>query len=85
MKHYKDISSFSRDVCIEIPEHPLFGFTFGHKSDGSIDDMVFTADFYIISFQKFISGNITYGKKEFDHERGTVSYTHLTLPTKRIV
>jgi AraC family transcriptional activator of pobA len=86
MKHYNDISSFSRDVGVEIPEHPLFGITFGHKSDGSIDDMIFTADFYIISFQKFISGNITYGKKEFDHERGKLIFfkPHQTVTFKNV-
>lgn len=74
MKHYNDISSFSRDIGVDPPEHPLFGITFGHKSDGNIDDIVFTAGFYIISFQKFISGSITYGKKEFDHGRGKMIF-----------
>lgn len=74
MKHYKDISSFNRDIGVESPEHPLFSVTFGYKSDGGIEDIVFTADFYIISFQTFISGNITYGKKEFDHERGKMTF-----------
>ncbi len=74
MKHYKDITSFSRDIGVDDPEHPLFSVTFGHKSDGSIEDIVFTADFYIISFQTFVSGNITYGKKEFDHERGKMIF-----------
>jgi len=74
MKHYNDIYSFSRDIGVDAPEHPLFSITFGHKSDGGIDDIVFTSDFYIISFQKFISGSITYGKKEFDHERGKMIF-----------
>lgn len=86
MKHYSDISTFSRDVGVKIPEHPLFGITFGHKSDGNIDDMIFTADFYIISFQKFISGNITYGKKEFDHKRGKMIFfkPHQTVTFKNV-
>ncbi|KQT20966.1 AraC family transcriptional regulator [Chryseobacterium sp. Leaf405] len=74
MKHYKDISSFNRDIGVESPEHPLFSVSFGHKSDGSIEDIVFTADFYLISFQTFISGSITYGKKEFDHGRGKMIF-----------
>lgn len=74
MKHYNDINTFSRDIGVDNPEHPLFSVTFGHKSDGSIDDIVFTAGFYIISFQKFISGSITYGKKEFDHSRGKMIF-----------
>jgi AraC-like DNA-binding protein len=74
MKHYKNIGTFSRDIGVESPEHPLFSVSFGHKSDGSIEDIVFTADFYIISFQTFVSGNITYGKKEFDHQRGNMIF-----------
>lgn len=74
MKHYKDIGSFSKDIGVKAPEHPLFSITFGHKSDGNIEDIVFTAGFYLISFQKFVSGSITYGKKEFDHERGKMIF-----------
>ncbi|MDF2552163.1 MAG: transcriptional regulator, AraC family [Chryseobacterium sp.] len=74
MKHYNDISIFSKDVGVDIPEHPLFGITFGHDDNENIEDIVFTADFYIISFTKFISGNITYGKQEFDHQRGRLIF-----------
>ena len=74
MKHYDDLNSFSKDMGVEAPEHPLFSITFGHKNNGSIDDVVFTAGFYILSFQKFISGSVQYGKKEFDHERGKMIF-----------
>lgn len=74
MKHYNDVRTFSKDIGVDRPEHPLFSITFGHKSNGGIDDIVFTAGFYIISFQKFISGSITYGKKEFDHQRGKMIF-----------
>jgi len=74
MKHYSDISSFSRDIGEKAPEHPLFFVTIGHRNDISDDDIIFTSDFYIISFRKFVSGNITYGKKEFDHQRGKMIF-----------
>ncbi|MCD1117602.1 helix-turn-helix domain-containing protein [Chryseobacterium turcicum] len=74
MKHYNDISSFSKDIGEEVPEHPLFNISFGHKKNEGIDDIVFTAGFYIISFQKIISGEITYGKKEFDYGRGKMVF-----------
>lgn len=74
MKHYKDISSFSRDIGVTAPEHPHFSVAFGHKSNETIEDIVFTADFYIISFLNFVSGNITYGKKEFYGERGRMLF-----------
>lgn len=74
MKHYNDLNTFSRDIGVQDPEHPLFSISFGHKSNGNMDDIIFTAGFYIISFQKFVSGNITYGKKEFDHQRGKMIF-----------
>ncbi|MNU25409.1 HTH-type transcriptional activator RhaR [compost metagenome] len=74
MKNYNDLETFSKDIGVDGPEHPLFSITFGHKSNGGIDDIVFTAGFYIISFQKFISGSITYGKKDFDHARGKLIF-----------
>lgn len=74
MKYYRDIGSFNRDIGVHPPEHPFFSVTFGHKSDGSIEDIVFTADFYIISFQTFVSGDITYGKRKFDHGRGKMIF-----------
>ena len=74
MQNYQDISIFSRDIGVTRPEHPLFSITFGHKNSNSIADIVFTAGFYIISFQKVVSGNITYGKKDFDHGRGKMLF-----------
>lgn len=74
MKHFNDISSFSREIGEAAPEHPLFNINIGHRSDISDDDIVFTANFYIISFRKFVSGSITYGKKEFDHQRGKMIF-----------
>jgi len=74
MKHYNDLNTFSRDIGVQDPEHPLFSISFGHKSNGNMDDIIFTAGFYIISFQKFVSGSITYGKKEFDHQRGKMIF-----------
>nr|WP_314498496.1 hypothetical protein [uncultured Chryseobacterium sp.] len=72
--NYDDLNSFSKDAGIEAPEYPLFSISFGHKSNGSIDDIVFSAGFYIISFQKFISGSIIYCRKEFDHARGKMIF-----------
>jgi len=74
MKHYNDISSFNRDIGEKAPEHPLFSINIGHKNDVSDDDIIFTAGFYIISFRKFVSGSITYGRKEFDHQRGKMIF-----------
>ena len=74
MVHYNDISSFNRDIGETTPEHPLFSVNIGHRNDISDDDIIFTANFYIISFRKFVSGSISYGRKEFDHQRGKMIF-----------
>lgn len=74
MKHYNDISDFNRDLGINPPKHPLFSIDIGHDNNDSTEDIIFTAGFYIISFRKFVSGNITYGKREFDHARGRMIF-----------
>ncbi len=74
MKHYNDISSFNKDIGVEAPEHPLFSVTIGHRKNETMDDIVFSTGFYIISFRKFVSGNIIYGKREFDHARGRMVF-----------
>lgn len=74
MKHYNDISDFNRDIGEKAPEHPLLSVIIGHRNDITDEDIIFSAGFYMISFRRFISGNITYGKKEFDHQRGKMIF-----------
>lgn len=74
MNHYKYISSFNKDIRLSAPEYPHLSVAFGHKANGNIDNIVFTAGFYIISFLNFVSGNITYGRKELDSQRGRLMF-----------
>lgn len=74
MKHFTNISSISKAIGVTPPEHPLFNVTFGHKEDDYGEGIEFTADFYIISFQKYETGSITYGKTKYDHEQGKMMF-----------
>jgi AraC-like DNA-binding protein len=74
MNHFDNISSFNQVICIKAPEHPLFCISHGNKEDCGGDDIEFSANFYIISFQKLESGSILYGKTKYDHERGKLSF-----------
>lgn len=74
MNHFNNISSFSKAIGVTAPEHPLFNISFGHKEDDYSGGIEFSADFYIISFQKFETGSITYGRTKYDHERGKLMF-----------
>ncbi|WPU97890.1 helix-turn-helix transcriptional regulator [Mucilaginibacter sp. cycad4] len=74
MNHFDKISSFSKAIGIKAPEHPLFSISFGNKDECGGDDIEFSADFFIISFQQLESGNITHGRTKFDHDRGKLLF-----------
>lgn len=74
MNHFDKISSFNQAIGIKAPEHPLFSISYGNKEDCGGDDIEFSADFYIISFQNLESGNILYGKTKYDHDRGKLTF-----------
>ncbi|WDF81296.1 helix-turn-helix transcriptional regulator [Mucilaginibacter sp. KACC 22773] len=74
MNHFDKISCFSNAIGIKAPEHPLFSISFGNKDECAGDDIEFSANFYIISFQQLESGNITHGRTKFDHDRGKLLF-----------
>lgn len=74
MKHFDKISNFSKAIGVALPEHPSFGISFGHKEDKESEGIEFSADFYIISFQKVETGNITYGRTKYDHDQGKMMF-----------
>jgi AraC family transcriptional activator of pobA len=74
MNHFDKISSFSNAIGIKAPEHPLFSISFGNKDECGGNDIEFSANFYIVSFQQLESGNIKHGRTKFDHERGKLLF-----------
>jgi AraC-like DNA-binding protein len=74
MNYFDKISSFNQAIGIKAPEHPLFSISYGNKEDCGGDDIEFSANFYIISFQHLESGNILYGKTKYDHDQGKLTF-----------
>ncbi|MCD0488077.1 helix-turn-helix transcriptional regulator [Pedobacter sp. MC2016-14] len=74
MNHFNKISSFSNAIGIKAPEHPLFSISFGNRDECAGDDIEFSANFYIISFQVLESGHISHGRTKFDHDRGRLLF-----------
>src|SRR5438132_1170298 len=74
MNHFDKISRFNQAIGLKAPEHPLFSISYGSKDDCGGDDIEFSANFYIISFQQLESGKILYGKTKYDHDRGKLLF-----------
>jgi AraC family transcriptional activator of pobA len=74
MNHFDKISSFSKAIGIKPPEHPLFSISFGNKEECGGDNIEFSANFYIVSFQQLESGDIKHGRTKFDHDRGKLLF-----------
>lgn len=63
------------------PEHPMLSFHTCEPSDctkvifDSDDPVAFSSDFYTVSFKKFISGEIRYGRTKYDYTNGVLMFT----------
>ena len=74
MIHFDKISDFCKAISIKAPEHPLFSISFGNKEECGGDDIEFSSNFYMVSFQNLESGNIKHGKTKFDHDQGKLLF-----------
>jgi len=75
MRHYKTISQLHQDSNFRPPEHPMISLI--HCSEVntcSIGQSKFTCDFYMIALKKIASGSFLYGKSEYDHDNGSMSF-----------
>jgi len=74
MNHFDNISDFCKAINVKAPEHPLFSISFGNKDECGGDDIEFSSNFYIVSFQNLESGNIKHGRTKFDHNQGKLLF-----------
>ncbi len=78
--HFSDITEFNRYINIPGPEHPMLGFL-THKPGDNFTDvfrgqkpLIISTDFYIITFKKFVSGEIRYGRTRYDYKNGAMLF-----------
>ena len=75
MKHYKTISQLHLDSKFSPPEHPMISLIRCEEVNTcSIGQSKFTCDFYMIALKKIASGSFRYGKSEYDHDNGSMSF-----------
>lgn len=73
MTHYSTLSDLHRVNGFAPPENPLFSIIRCDKAC-SIGDRAFTTDFYMIGFKKLSAGIFLYGKTQYDHQNGSMSF-----------
>ncbi|WP_158798827.1 AraC family transcriptional regulator [Pedobacter sp. L105] len=83
--HFKSLSDIHRCNDYPAPENPLLTL-FTCNPLRSVSSYEVTTDFYIISFKKFSSGEVRYGKTRYDHESGSMYFLkpHQTIQMKDI-
>jgi AraC-like DNA-binding protein len=74
MVHFRTISELDRAEGFPPPENPLFSLNVLTKSSRFKKDMEFTCDCYIICFKKVKSGELLYGKTNYDHNTGLMFF-----------
>ena len=76
-RHFKDIHSLYRACNLPPLEHPLLSvFSFDTPITAFSENLdSFTCDFYMIAFKKIKDGVMLYGRSEYDHQNGTMSFT----------
>ena len=80
--HFSSIAEHHRALGLPAPEHPLLsvvhissdgpGGILSCQNDG---DVVVSTDFYAISIKEIISGEVVYGRTQYDCRNGTMIFT----------
>lgn len=78
--HFSDIADLNKFMGIPAPEHPMLGFI--SHTPGQLFSDVFkssepvciSSDFYLITFKKFVSGEIRYGRAKYDYKNGAMLF-----------
>ena len=78
MKHFKTLSSFLEYLELPRPEHPMFS-VYSSKGDSLLpcprdSSPPITNDCYTISFKKIVTGNLTYGRTNYDFSNGALFF-----------
>ena len=73
MVHFKTISEHHRANGFPPPQHPLISLV---KCEGTCVNpgVLQTTDFYTIGFKKMKAGTMLYGKTQYDHDNGSMSF-----------
>jgi AraC family transcriptional regulator, transcriptional activator of pobA len=75
MEYFKSISDFNRHNSFPPPGNPLISLVECSQVDTcNLSGAEFTGDFYMIMFKKMKAGVILYGRTEYDHDNGSMSF-----------
>jgi AraC family transcriptional activator of pobA len=83
--HFKNLSDVHRCNNYPEPENPLLTL-FTCNPLRSVTSYQVTTSFFVIAFKKFSSGEVRYGKTQYDHQSGSMYFLkpHQTIEMKEI-
>ncbi len=78
MQHFKTLSSYLDYLGLPRPEHPMLS-VFNSKGNGYLpcpreSSPPITNDCYSISFKKYVTGNLNYGRTKYDFTNGALIF-----------
>lgn len=73
MEHFKTLGELHRANGFKLPENPLLSLIRCDRTC-SLGEREFTTNFYMIGFKKLKSGIFSYGRTNYDHENGSMSF-----------
>lgn len=75
MIHYSTINQLHKANNYPKPAHPMMSLiNCDKRTSCTIAASEFTSEFYMISFKKMVSGVFKYGRTDYDHDNGTLSF-----------
>lgn len=78
MQHFKTLAAYLDYLGLPRPEHPMLS-VFNAKGDGNLpcpreSSPPITNDCYSISFKKYVTGNLNYGRTKYDFTNGALIF-----------
>lgn len=78
-RHFSSIAEYNEFRNVPTPEHPMFSYTaFNSLTDENTisyaEPVTITTDFYALSYKKVLSGEIGYGRTQYDYNNGSMLF-----------
>lgn len=72
-KHFKTIAELNQAYGFPPPDHPMLCVRYADRIESS--NMTFSNDFYSIAIKNIISGELHYGRTQYDFTQGSMMFT----------
>ncbi len=71
--HFKTIAEFNQTLGLPPPDHPMLCVCYKDRIESN--NITFSSDFYMIAIKNIISGEMHYGRTQYDFTHGSMMFT----------